>query len=184
MRVLVEQTAQNVMTWLTNLTLGGVLPELEQPAVYPLLGVNRQRVGLDPEKAYILVGTQDQLLSRALNRGYGMSRFRWPLHFGLLNNDCLWVFDEVQLMSSGLATSVQLEAFRKSMGTLLPVHPIWMSATLNKAWLDTVDFDTSKETLLELTLSPADSNDSSLRRRLEPRNPSGSLTVSGITSSR
>jgi hypothetical protein len=47
------------------------------------------------------------LLSRALNRGYGMSRYRWPMHFGLLNNDCLWVMDEVQLMGSGLTTSLQ-----------------------------------------------------------------------------
>jgi len=42
-----------------------------------------------PERECILIGTQDMLLSRALNRGYAMSRFRWPLHFGLLKNDCL-----------------------------------------------------------------------------------------------
>jgi hypothetical protein len=53
-----------------------------------------------------LIGTQEMLLSRALNRGYGMSRARWPIHFGLLNNDCLWVMDETQLMGSGLWTSV------------------------------------------------------------------------------
>lgn len=29
----------------------------------------------------------------ALNRGYGMSRYRWPMHCGLLNNDCRWVMD-------------------------------------------------------------------------------------------
>jgi len=49
-------------------------------------------------KDSILIGTQDQLFSRALNRGYSMSRHRWPIHFALLNNDCLWVMDEVQLM--------------------------------------------------------------------------------------
>jgi CRISPR-associated endonuclease/helicase Cas3 len=54
------------------------------------------------------------LLSRALNRGYGMSRYRWPIHFGLLNNDCLWVMDETQLMGPGLSTACQLEAFRAS----------------------------------------------------------------------
>jgi len=32
-------------------------------------------------KDSILIGTQDQLLSRALNRGYSMSRYRWPIHF-------------------------------------------------------------------------------------------------------
>ena len=34
------------------------------------------------------------------------------MHFGLLNNDCLWVFDEVQLMSTGFATSLQLQSWR------------------------------------------------------------------------
>jgi CRISPR-associated endonuclease/helicase Cas3 len=58
------------------------------------------------------------LLSRALNRGYGMSRYRWPMHFGLLNNDCLWVLDETQLMGPGLATACQLETFR------LPIGPV------------------------------------------------------------
>ena len=35
----------------------------------------------------ILIGTQDMLLSRALMRGYGMSRYQWPVHFALLHND-------------------------------------------------------------------------------------------------
>ena len=70
-----------------------------------------------PERPAILIGTQDMLLSRALNRGYAMSRHRWPMHFGLLNNDCLWVMDEVQLMGPGLGTACQLEAFRKSLGS-------------------------------------------------------------------
>ena len=53
-----------------------------------------------PEREAILIGTQDMLLSRALNRGYGMSRYRWPMHFGLLNNDALWVMDETQLKTT------------------------------------------------------------------------------------
>ena len=60
---------------------------------------------LKPDSDCITIGTQDMLLSRALNRGYAMSRFRWPVAFGLLNSDVLWVFDEVQLMGVGLATS-------------------------------------------------------------------------------
>jgi hypothetical protein len=63
-----------------------------------------------PERDAILIGTQDMLLSRVLNRGYGMSRYRWPVHFGLLSNDCLWVMDEVQNMGSGLVTTAQLAA--------------------------------------------------------------------------
>jgi CRISPR-associated endonuclease/helicase Cas3 len=69
-----------------------------------------------PERPAILIGTQDMLLSRALNRGYAMNRYRWPMQFGLLNNDCLWVMDEIQLMGPGLGTGCQLEAFREALG--------------------------------------------------------------------
>ena len=31
-------------------------------------------------------------------RGYGMGRFGWPIDFGLLHTDTLWVFDKVQLI--------------------------------------------------------------------------------------
>jgi CRISPR-associated endonuclease/helicase Cas3 len=60
---------------------------------------------LYPECEAVLLGTQDMLLSRALNRGYASGRSRWPIEFGLLTNDCLWVMDEVQLFGSGLATT-------------------------------------------------------------------------------
>lgn len=105
-----------------------------------------------PEDDVIVIGTQDMLLSRALNRGYGMSRYRWPLHFGLLNNDCLWVIDEVQLVGSGVATTAQLQALRRKLGTVLPTRTSWMSATLQEDWLRTVDVeDADLQGLLALT---------------------------------
>lgn len=94
---------------------------------------------IHPEKPAILIGTQDMLLSRALNRGYGMSRYRWPMHFGLLNNDCLWVMDETQLMGVGVETSAQLDGFRKVWPTFKQCPTWWMSATLDESRLDTVD---------------------------------------------
>ena len=109
MRTLVEQTHRNINQWLENLDLKSKI------CVHVLMG--GEDVGdwdIYPERDAILVGTQDMLLSRALNRGYGMSRYRWPMHFGLLNNDCIWVMDEVQLMGSGLGSACQLEAFRTS----------------------------------------------------------------------
>lgn len=135
MRTLVEQTEGSVCTWLGNLNLKGDI------GLHVLMGGEKtDDWDLYPERDAILIGTQDMLLSRALNRGYGMSRFRWPMHLALLNNDCLWVFDEVQLMDSGVATTAQLKAFQQIYGTLFPVHSIWMSATLNPEWLNTVDF--------------------------------------------
>ncbi len=110
MRVLVEQTRDNAKAWLKNLNLR------DKVGVHVLMGGEEaDDWDLYPERNAILVGTQDMLLSRALNRGYGMSRYRWPMHFGLLHTDCLWVFDEIQLMGSGLATTAQPEAFRAAL---------------------------------------------------------------------
>lgn len=93
-----------------------------------------------PDKPWILVGTQDQLLSRALNRGYAMSRFEWPVHFGLLNNDCRWLIDEVQLMGPGLWTTSQLDWMRrKRFPSLKPCITTWMSATVGTSFLSTTD---------------------------------------------
>jgi CRISPR-associated endonuclease/helicase Cas3 len=87
----------------------------------------------------IVIGTQDMLLSRALNRGFGSSRNLWPVEFGVLNSGCQWVFDEIQLMGAGVPTGRQLEAFRSSFPSLLPHGSTWMSATVDSAALVTVD---------------------------------------------
>ena len=142
MRVLVEQTRTNAEAWISNLRKGGGLPT-EIPVHILMGGEDECGWDLAPERDAIIIGTQDMLLSRALNRGYAASRARWPLQFGLLNCDCLWVFDEIQLMGSGLATTAQLEAFRQILGPNGGQHcrSVWMSATMQPDWLRTVDFD-------------------------------------------
>jgi CRISPR-associated endonuclease/helicase Cas3 len=88
------------------------------------------------------------------------------LHFGLLNNDCVWVFDEIQLMGNGLATTAQLAAFREQFQTFGTCYSIWMSATLDQEWLRTVDFAPSIDTLATLELSVADHTEPTLAKRL------------------
>jgi CRISPR-associated endonuclease/helicase Cas3 len=95
---------------------------------------------ISPSQPAIVVCTQDMYFSRALNRGYARRPPRWPIDFALFNNDSLLVFDEVQLMSDALATSAQLASLRRSFGCFGEVTSIWMSATLEPSWLDTVDF--------------------------------------------
>lgn len=145
MRSLAEQTYQSTESWLNahQLLWDGKAGTHDGKVGLHLLmgGENSVKWEQYPEENCILIGTQDMLLSRALNRGYGMSRFRWPMHYGLLNNDCLWVFDEVQLMGAGLPTTAQLAAFRDNFGTAKPSHTWWMSATNKPSWLKTVDFD-------------------------------------------
>lgn len=133
-RSLVEQTVKRVRRWIQNLGLEGRI------GVSQMMGGDRNwDVESRPEREYILVGTQDILLSGALNRQYGAGFKRWPMLFGLLNNDCLWIMDEVQIMENGLPTSRQLDAMRRQMGTFGPCHTIWMSATINERWLETPD---------------------------------------------
>ncbi len=134
MRVLVEQTLDATRGWVKRLGLERGL------GVFQLMGgaVEDDWVR-GPGRDAILVGTMDMLLSRALNRGFAASRFRWPMEFGLINNDCLWVLDEVQLMGNGLSTSAQLAAFRGMLGTTAPCPSLWMSATVAPEWLATVD---------------------------------------------
>ncbi|QDT05860.1 CRISPR-associated endonuclease/helicase Cas3 [Rubripirellula lacrimiformis] len=134
MRVLVEQTvavAEAIAKRVKNGPSVGVL----------MGGEDMEEWFLQPEQPWILIGTQDMLLSRALNRGYASGRARWPMEFGLLNQDSLWVMDEIQLMDVGLATSAQLQSYRDQDAgkSLRPCYTWWMSATLQPDWLHSVD---------------------------------------------
>ncbi|NIA13600.1 MAG: CRISPR-associated helicase/endonuclease Cas3 [Nitrospiraceae bacterium] len=199
MRVLVEQTRDSAILWLQNLdllggkalfdnkdgkrTLRSYTPDWSEPdkvTVHVLMGgEDKDDWDLYPEAGAILIGTQDMLLSRALNRGYAASRARWPMQFGLLHTDCLWVLDEVQLMGTGLSTTAQLEGFRR----LLPsegskqakdahgCRSVWMSATMRKDWLRTVDFRQYVDDLPTLELSAEDLAQERVRRRWEAKKP-------------
>ena len=151
MRTLVEQTADVVRHWFGRLAADAPdLTGLPGPEDIHVLmgGVEAGDWLAKPECPAVLVGTQDMLLSRALMRGYAASRTHWPMEFALLHADAQWVFDEVQLMGAGRATSAQLEAFRQCEAARAarthranghPARSLWISATLEPVWLKTVD---------------------------------------------
>jgi CRISPR-associated endonuclease/helicase Cas3 len=169
MRTLVEQTRDKIFDWLKNLLRATdaetihISPEAREQLVWlcdhspvtlmggeaPSASPTARDWHLYPERPAILIGTQDMLLSRALNRGYGMSRATWSMHFALLNNDALWLLDETQLMGAGLPTSAQLEAFRNQFGTFpvqTPPRPSatwYLSATADPAQLQTREWRTT-----------------------------------------
>ena len=120
---------------------------------------------VSPDEFVVLVGTQDMILSRALNRGYARRPQRWPIDFALLNNDAIYVVDEVQLTSDGLATSTQLAAFRERFGVFGQVPCVWMSATVDPAWLDTVDFAEHRTGLRVVKLEADDHKNETVQRR-------------------
>lgn len=162
MRVLVEQTCREAKKWVKALQLDVRVRVL-------MGGEDAEEWDLNPEKPAVLIGTQDMLLSRALNRGYGMSRFRWPMHYALLNNDCLWVFDELQLMGSGVSTSAQLAGLRRALPTFGACPSVWMSATMDRSWLATVDHRAHVSGLRELRLTPAELTNGELGRRMRAK---------------
>jgi CRISPR-associated endonuclease/helicase Cas3 len=185
MRVLVEQTVEKSKGWLKNLGLLGTQshgePSIEGHAsrkeddadkisVTVLMGgAEKDKWDYFPQRDTILIGTVDMLLSRALNRGYAMSRYRWPVHFGLLNNDCLWIMDEVQLMGVSCETSAQLQGFCDSMKTIGPVHHIWMSATLDEGQIGTIDHPKPEGGWSKLMLDSSERSLPQVSKRIEAR---------------
>ena len=182
MRTLVEQTRDNVAEWLGKLAKAcpdnAELKWMAQHSPVVLMGGEelesaKREWDIYPERSCILIGTQDMLLSRALNRGYGMSRYRWPMHFGLLNNDALWVLDETQLMGVAVETSAQLDGFRhKGADSVVGACPTWwMSATLDAERLATVDHPEPDKGWSAIRLEHADREQPEVCARLHARKP-------------
>lgn len=177
MRSLVTQTVQRLRGYFD--AVRAKRPEIDV-SVHQLMGgaIEEEWVRW-PDKPWVLIGTQDQLLSRALNRGYAMSRFEWPIHFGLLNNDCRWLIDEVQLMGPGLWTTSQLDWMRtKRFPSLKPCLTTWMSATVGPSFLSTtdrkrdgLDEPSSAQTALEHKLTSALKTDPELQWWREAKRP-------------
>ncbi len=161
MRTLVEQSVNEIRGWLSALGLHGGPAGLD---CHVLMGGEKRLTEwrADPERDAIIVGTIDMVISRALNRGYGESRFIWPIDFGLLNSDCHYVYDEVQLMGPALATSRQLHGLREKLGVAASCTSTWMSATVDESQLTTIDAPTFGEPF-RLTTDDRDSPLLSLR---------------------
>ncbi len=172
MRTLVDQIHHVVDAWLDALHLSSHV------GLHVLMGGRKAEAGAwksTPARDAILVGSIDMLLSRALNRGYASSRFGWPIDFGMVNNGAQWVFDEVQLFGPALPTSRQLQALRDTLGTSLPTRSMWMSATVDDAWLTTVDAPNVADVI---EVDESDRTTSPLAERLSATRTVGRLNVS------
>ncbi len=135
-RSLVDQVAGEAHTWLANLRL------TEQVALHVVMGGRGQTQGEwreDMHKPAIVVGTVDSLVSKALNRGYGIARATFPIDFALVTNGAHWVIDEIQLCPESTTTLRQLAGFAAKYGTAEPFGLTCMSATVPEGLLETVD---------------------------------------------
>jgi CRISPR-associated endonuclease/helicase Cas3 len=164
MRTLVDQIFGEIERWLE--ALGSAIQ------VHKLMGgAVSEDWDRNPDQDCIIVGTQDQILSRCLNRGYSMSKFKWPVHFGLLNQDCLFVIDETQLMGAGLRTTAQLQGLRELWGAYGVTKTVWMSATLDAELLTTADYkpDVKQPSEAYFELSHEERQGEAVRQRLKAK---------------
>ena len=166
MRTLVRQTEEVAASIVDATSAMFQQRGLDVPSVHVMMGGEADDAWMHaPEKPALIIGTQDLLLSGALNRGYAVSRFRWPIVFGLLNNDAWWVLDEMQLMGVGVETSAQLAGLRSKLGTLAPTGTTWMSATLELDRVRTVDHPFDPATSVTVRLDGSDRQHPVVQRR-------------------
>jgi hypothetical protein len=102
-------------------------------------GESQRQWRLDMHKPAIVVGTVDSLVSKALNRGYGIGRASYPIDFALVTSGAHWVIDEIQLCPESMTTLRQLAAFVMTFRTAEPFGLTCMSATVPEGLLETVD---------------------------------------------
>jgi CRISPR-associated endonuclease/helicase Cas3 len=135
-RSLVDQVAGEARAWLDRLGLA------EKVALHVVMGGRGETRGDWRENMHqpaIVVGTVDSLVSKALNRGYGIGRAIFPIDFALVANGAQWVIDEIQLCPESTTTLRQLSGFAAQHGTAEPFGLTCMSATIPKGLLETVD---------------------------------------------
>jgi CRISPR-associated endonuclease/helicase Cas3 len=97
-------------------------------------GMPRERgFALDPAQPMIITSTIDQVGSRLLFRGYGLSSYSQPLHAGLLSHDTLILLDEAHLGTPFMETvrAIRREQARakKPLKSVQPVRLVSLSAT-------------------------------------------------------
>ena len=114
---LLEPTVAAVHRWLAGLELA------ESVALHVVAGARGEDVGdwrEDMHRPAIIVGPADALVSKALNRGYGLTRTMFPIDFALAVNGAHWVIDEARLSPRSATTLRQLADYAEARGTAEP----------------------------------------------------------------
>lgn len=134
-----------------------------------------------PSQPTVVCSTVDQVGSRLLFRGYGVSDYLQPLHAGLVANDVLVLLDEAHCSEPFRQTLEAIARHRASSGPHVPQTPFahaWLSATLRQADSEGTDEPPA------FTLDGEDEANPELGRRLHARKPARLLEFAERTATR
>jgi CRISPR-associated endonuclease/helicase Cas3 len=128
-----------------------------------------------PDQAVVALSTVDQVGSRLLFRGYGVSEGMRPIHAGLVGNDTLFLLDEVHLAQPFHETLRAVGRYRAGRQSSLPDRwqVVAMSATPTGAPPEGGLF----------RLEESDRTDDVLARRLRARKPAEIVPEIKVTGS-
>ena len=121
-----------------------------------------------PLQPTILCTTVDQLGSRLLFRGYGVSPAMAPIHAGLLGNDTLIILDEAHLSAAFAETLTRIESLRSvaEVPLDLPFATTQLTATPRNAEGESI-----------FCLTEEEKSEEAIRRRLKARKPAWLVRV-------
>ncbi|MCS1407284.1 MAG: hypothetical protein M2R45_00441 [Verrucomicrobia subdivision 3 bacterium] len=141
--------------------------------VYPLRGgmFTDRAWARTPTQPLVLTTTLDQLGSRLLFRGYGVSKYARPLHAALLANDALLMLDEAHTSKAFSQTLAAIDKFRSRGSEPLhtPFHSVQLTATPPKDAVDPFELDEE------------DGQNSILKARIVASKPTKLIRVAGAT---
>lgn len=122
-----------------------------------------------PSQPTVVCSTVDQVGSRLLFRGYGLSDFMQPLHAGLVANDTLILLDEAHCSHPFRQTLEAIARYREHFGPQAPKTPFayaLLSATLRLA-----NGNAHSDPTPPFSLDADDAANAVLGRRLAARKP-------------
>jgi len=151
LRALTEADAPPVVAEVARRLKSIVTPPVPGGSVEPL-GVFTLRGGVprddgwarSPDQPLVIASTVDQLGSRLLMQGYGVTDSMKPVHTGLAANDILILLDEVHLSQGFADTLDALERLRErhaASGIRTRFHHAFLSATPGKTATEPFSLD-------------------------------------------
>src|SRR5260370_36629128 len=123
----VAPVVAEVRGWLNAL---GIADEV---ALHVSMSIGAQSFGLDwredMHRPAIVIGTSEVLVSKALNRAFGVGPTMWPTDFAVVMNGAHWVVADPDSCPRAVATLQRIVALTREHGTAEPLRLTLFSET-------------------------------------------------------